>query len=102
VPRWRNRPRLSLWRLDASVLHGLYVILMVGAWWAAAAVLVEILSGRAVGTEVVWGLIYLVMALTMSWLAWLFLRRPVVGRQQYEASFDAIQTRRRQLRSGRS
>ena len=91
MPRWRHRPRLSVWRTDASVFYGTYVILMVGAWWATAAVLVEVLSGHAAGTEVAWGLVYLVLALATTWLAWLFLRRPVVDREQYEASFGRHQ-----------
>jgi len=88
--------------MDASAFYGVYVIVMVGAWWATAAVLAQVLSGDAAGSDVAWGLVYLATAVATTWLAWLFLRRPVVDREQYEASVDAIRARRARLRGGRS
>lgn len=99
VPRWRHRPRLTLWRWDASRLYATFVIFAGGAWVGAGNVVVEALDGTADSTELVGGLLCLLVAIALTYLTWLFLRRPVVSREQYWAFQAAMRAKRDEVKS---
>ena len=81
-PRWRDRPRGTLLRWDLSRGYGLYMIAVGGAWWVAFNFGWDALSGgnHSDGSRIAsagWWLLALAAAVALSWIAWLYLRRPV-------------------------
>ena len=100
VERWRDRPRMSLWSWRASDLSNfwsrradLYAIVVAGLWWGGALAVWGAVTGDsntpAGDSRVLNGLVAalaLVAAVVLTRLAWLFLVRPVVDREEYEES----------------
>ena len=102
VERWRDRPRLSLWRWDASNLYGVYVILVVSLWWGGALAVWGAVTGdsntpagesRALNGLV--AVLAVAAAVLLTRLTWLFLARPVVDRERYEESERSRRATRR-------
>jgi hypothetical protein len=94
--RWRERPRLSMIRWDASDLYIPYAICVVGFWWAVPLAVDGAITGNPETpgghSRVLNGVlvpVLLIAALALSRLTWLFLARPVVDRRTYEAELEA-------------
>ena len=91
--RWRDRPRLTLWRLDASSFYALWGIFQVAVWAFAFSAILGVVTadkGSFGGTSrVTNGLLVLpllLVALATSRLTWFFLARPVVDEETYNES----------------
>ena len=87
--RWRDRPRRTLLRWDLGRLYGLYVILTGVAWVGAAVNLWAVATGShhalADGSrlaDALSGVVALVVAAGLSWLAVLYLRRPLAESEE--------------------
>jgi len=87
--RWRDRPRDTMLRWGLSRGYGLYVIVAGGAWLLAFEFGWEALSanGRSHGGRLAsagWSVLSLAVALALTRVGWLHLRRPVRRRRDRE------------------
>jgi hypothetical protein len=83
--RWRDRPRRTLRRWEADRGYGLFAITLVMAWWSTWSYAAALVTGHPdpAGDHSRWAaalgsVISLVVASTLSWVTWLYLRRPIL------------------------